>query len=84
MRSVEIGITGGPDGMLSVSIDYHEDASALVKKWRADRVVVDGIAADIWQAVGEAFADPPDGADSPKRESPGPSGSPRGFEPGIR
>ena len=77
MRSVEIGITGGPDGMLSVSIDYQMDASALVKKWRADRAVVDGIAADIWQAVGEAFADPPDGADSPKQsESPGPSGSP--------
>jgi hypothetical protein len=59
MRSVEIGMTGGSEGTLSVSIDYHLDASAMVKKWRADRVVVDGIAADIWEAVGDAFADPP-------------------------
>jgi hypothetical protein len=69
MRSVEIGITGDSDGMLSVSIDYDLDASALVKKWRADRVVVDGIAADIWATVGDVFADPPaDGVSSERRD----------------
>jgi hypothetical protein len=59
MRSIEIGMTGSSDEALSVSIDYRLEASPLVKKWRADRSVVDGISADIKDTVAEAFADPP-------------------------
>ncbi len=53
MKSIEIAITGVSPDALSVSIDYHLEASPIVKKWLADRSVVDGI----WSAIHETVED---------------------------
>lgn len=67
MRTIEIGIAGISENVLSVSVDYHHQASPLVNKWHAHRRVVDGICRDIEEAVADAVREPeaasaPDGA----------------------
>lgn len=72
MRTVEIGIASISDLVLSVSIDYHGDASPLVRKWHADRRVVDGICRDIEDAVADAMSEPEEpSAGDGTREIPG-------------
>jgi hypothetical protein len=53
MKSIEIEITCASPDALSVSIDYRLEASPIVKKWRADRSVVD----EIWSAVHRTVTD---------------------------
>ena len=58
MRTIEIGIASISDDVLSVSVDYHHEASPLVKKWHSDRSVVNGICRDIEEAVADAISEP--------------------------
>lgn len=67
MSTVEIGITGISERLLSVSIDYHGAAAPLIRKWDVDRVVVDALAREIAQVIEEALAEPPAGAEAVER-----------------
>ena len=67
MKSIEIAITGLSADTLAVTIDYHLEASPIVKRWQADRTVVDGIWHGIRDAVVEAFAESPAGRENSAR-----------------
>jgi hypothetical protein len=43
MKPVEIAIIAVSDRILSVSIEYHGRGASAIKRWTADRAVVDGI-----------------------------------------
>lgn len=66
MRSIEITITSLSTTMLAASIDYHLDASPIVKRWQVDRAIVDGIWHAVRAAVREALREPPSPPDSPR------------------
>jgi CHAT domain/PEGA domain len=59
MKSIEVTITSLSKDALAASIDYHLDASPIVKKWQVDRAIVDGIWRAVRQAVGDALREPP-------------------------
>jgi hypothetical protein len=66
MKSIEIAITSLSRDALAASIDYHLEASPIVKRWQVDRAIVDGI----WRAVRSTVAEAlrvPAGGDDPER-----------------
>jgi hypothetical protein len=65
MRSIEIAITNLSTDTLAVSIDYRLEASPIVKKWQADRTVVDGIWRGVRDAVAEGLLTPPSAREDP-------------------
>jgi hypothetical protein len=64
MKSVDITIAAGSPDTLSVSVDYRLDAAPIVKKWHADRSVVDKICGGVLETVQAALCAPADAAEA--------------------
>jgi hypothetical protein len=54
MRPAEVAIIAVSDQVLSVSIDYHGRGAPALKRWTADRTVVDAVCADLDEVLREA------------------------------
>jgi CHAT domain-containing protein len=54
MRPVEVAIIAVSDEVLSVSIDYHGRGAPALKRWTADRSVVDAVCDDLEEVLREA------------------------------
>ncbi len=54
MKPVEIAIIAVSDDVLSVSIDFHGRRASAIKRWTADRSVVDAVCDDLEEVLREA------------------------------
>lgn len=71
MKTIEIAITILSKDALAASIDYHLEASPIVKRWQVDRAIVDGIWRAVRKTVAEALREPAGGEDPERKQEIG-------------